>query len=348
MWFILSLLFLISVHATCDVTSFTAEVTANIITGKVCDVWTGFAKAQTCNVTDYYYCYSVAHPFCDTIVFDFQPSNCIEAGLCLTTCISSTLLPKSTKTCSDCFASYETQSSQLCTKTGADAYLALSNCFTAKALCPGVECDVDCTSLIPDVNNKTLSFDACLGTGTNSCPCYFDFTASVNLYSICEAAKGATLSACVRSQFDCTTTQSTCDAVDISLTIPDIKAIFLDSAQDFLTVWNNHLTEVTVTTINYVDEVTDQLKFTVQANYDANLVTIDEVCQKLKDIFGTTTGLPSVQYTLTVQSSAKRALQTTSEIDVVGSGPSGSGAVGVSVVMTPILCFMAIIFYYLQ
>jgi len=207
---------------------------------------------------------------------------------------------------------------------------------------------VDCTSLIPDVKNKTVIFDACLGSGTNSCPCYVDFTASVNLYSICEAAKGATLSACVRSQFDCTTTQSTCDPVDISLTIPDIKAIFVTSAQEFVTVWNNHLTEVTVTTINYVDDVTDQLKFSLQCSYDETQVTIEEVCQKLKDIFGTTTGLPSVQYTLTVQSSAKRALQTTSEIDVVGSGSSTSGAVGFSVVMTPILCFMAIIFYYLQ
>jgi len=349
MWFLLSLLFAITVHGTCDSVQLAKDFILG--TGDKCVVWNNFLQSQTCNMTELLTTVVIAKSFCSTAVFTWTPKTCLENTLVLTTCLAGSKIPTLSMDCTTCFTDYQSYSAQLCTSSGGDAYLALSSCVSAKALCAGVTCDVDCTSLVPEVNDKTATFDLCFGAATDGCPCYSSFTTSVTLYSICSATKGAQLSVCVQSQFKCVTTQNTCTATDISLTIPQVKDIFDGWYQSYVSIWNNALTnleQITVTTISYTRDETASISYSLDVTFNEAVNTIDEVCQKLKETFADSIGLPETQLTVTATSTTKRGLLSTSEIQVVGNGaPSNSGS-GLSVVMIPMLTFMTAIFYYLQ
>jgi len=353
LWFILGLLFAFQVSGDCNCVQLEADLLAAVIPGNTCTVWTTFLQAQTCNITDFVIAFGLADAYCSSVTWSYTPSSCAENWLVLPACLTINNAAAG-KDCTTCFTDYQNYASKLCS-AGAQAFQSLSTCITAKALCSAVTCTVDCDSLLDVVDNTTATFNACFSSGSDACPCYLDFTASVNLLSICQAAQGAQLKACVQSQYKCTTTQSTCTTTSVSLAISDVISLVSANIQQYVTILNNALTaaqSIVVNSITYTGgSNTQQLTFTLNINWDPTSTTIDSVCQAIKNALGDCTGLPAAQYTLTVTSNAKRSLQTTtSSIDVVGTGsssPSSTGS-GLSVVMIPILSLMTVIFYYLQ
>jgi len=326
---------------------------AAILSSTTCTVWQTFLSAQTSNITEFVIAFGMAGIYCSDVTWSYTPSSCTENWLVLPACLAINTAAAG-KDCTTCFTDYENYASKLCS-AGAEAFQSLSTCVTSKALCPAVTCTVNCDSLLDEVDNTTATFNACFSSGSNACPCYLDFTASINLFSICEAAQGAQLKACVQSQFKCTTTQSTCTTTSVSLAIGDVISIVSANIQQYVTILNNVLTaaqSIVVNSITYTGgQNTQQLSFTLNIDWNPAVSTINSVCQAIQNALGDCTGLPSAQYTLTVTSSAKRSLQTTSStIQVVGTGassPSSTGS-GLSVVMIPILSLMTAIFYYLQ
>jgi len=313
-----------------------------------------FLGQQTCTLEGLLGCYSTAKAFCPGLYFSYPGATCDELPLVLTTCLTG-FTAKSTKPCTACYDDYNTNVKTACTASSDNTYVKLGNCVVAKALCPAISCDdqSDCESLVSLIDNNKAQFDTCITASTGDCTCYTAFSASVELADFCDDTEEADLEVCVKSQFKCTETRSTCTVTGVNLAVATIGAILEQNYQNFVTIWNAWLQKTQTTSSMIIDQITqttdetkNEITIDISCAWDETKLTVEQFLDSLKDCLANSIGLRKEQLTAEITVTTKRGLQSTSQVSVVGNGntPTSSSVRIGSFFMVPIFCLMAIFY----
>lgn len=246
-----------------------------------------------------------------------------------------------------CLSTFINSAATSCTSE-VDSAAQLAACTTANiGNCAGVSCSSGTNPACITASTCATVFANCTTLNSNNqCPCYGTYSACVAV-TACTTAIQASLKQCVGGQFTCASLLGTCTSTSASVAIADLKTLFDSYANNFLSVWNNALTNVSITISTYTYAQTgNQIVFTLPCNWNVTRYTNDQIKNYIIAEFASTIGVPISQLTAVVKQNAKRDVQQTTGTVTVTANGQGNGSSMVSVFLAPILLLNGLLFFF--
>jgi len=314
--------------------------------GNICQCFNTFKQSAIvsgCTLEEYYPMCLTASIGCVSVTdctSGIPPKTCIEAFTQKSFCLAQALLDKN-KMCK-CYSDYEAAAATLCT-SGVDIQFRLGNCTSTNLLCPGA-CTFDCKALQSYLPSCETTFQGC----TDKCTCYSQFSTCIfDSIDVCDVSKLANLKVCVEAQVACQTFVSVCDSSQISISIPDVVALYNKYKTEFITLWNKGLVKVQ-TVVEDCIQVTTQNKvsFTVTVSWNDTQVSISQVIDAIKVEFSSSLGVKSSQITAYQQTHVSAGKRATTENIIVELNADSSSTSMVTVFIAPIILFNGLLLWF--
>jgi hypothetical protein len=165
-------------------------------------------------------------------------------------------------------------------------------------------------------------------------------------------SKLANLKVCVEAQVACQTFASVCDTTQISITIPDVVALFTKYKTELIALWNKALVDVQALVEDCIQaSVQNKVTYTVTVSWNETVVSITQVIDAIKIEFAKSLGVKYTQITAYQQvqvaagagTTTKRAARDDIIVEVNAETSSTSM---VTVFIAPIIIFNGLLLWF--